>query len=49
MHGDRVIAVEYRRRDFRETCETVGDAISVVLRDRRVSRPGSRRYVYDGC
>ena len=49
VHGDRVIAIEYRRRDFRKACRTVGDEISVVLRDRQVSKPGSRRYVYDSC
>ena len=49
VHGNRVIAIEYRRRDFDRACSTVGDQISVVLRDRRVSTPGSRRYVYDAC
>jgi len=49
VHGDRVIAIEYRRRDLRKACRTVGDEISVVLRDRQVSKPGSRRYVYDSC
>jgi hypothetical protein len=49
VYGDRVIAIEYRRRDFRRTCRSVGDRISVVLRDRLVSRPGSKRYVYDSC
>ena len=44
-----MIAIEYRRKDFRNTCASVGDRISVVLRDRLVSRPGSRRYVYDSC
>jgi len=49
VHGDHVIAIEYRRKDFRRTCEAVGDRISVVLRDRQVSRPGGDRYVYDSC
>lgn len=49
VHGDRVIAIEYRRRDFRKACRTVGDEISVVLRDRLVSKPGSSRYAYDSC
>jgi Glycoside-hydrolase family GH114 len=49
VHGDRVIVIEYRRRDFREACRTVGAELSVVLRDRQVSRPGSRRYTYDAC
>lgn len=49
IHGDRVIAIEYRRRHFRRACRAVGAEISVVLRDRAVSRPGSRRYRYDAC
>lgn len=49
VYGDHVIAVEYRRRDFKRTCEQVGERISVVLRDRLVSRPGQDRYVYDSC
>jgi hypothetical protein len=49
VYGDHVIEVEYRRRDFREACDTVGDHISVVLRDRLVSMPGSKRYLYDAC
>lgn len=49
VYGDEVIAIEYRRRDFRRTCGSVGDRISVVLRDRLVSRPGKSRYRYDSC
>jgi hypothetical protein len=49
VHGNRVIEIEYRRQDFDEACATVGPKISVVLRDRLVSKPGSPRYVYDAC
>jgi hypothetical protein len=49
VYGDRVIVIEYRRKDFDRACATVGDALSVVLRDRQVSLPGSRQYVYDAC
>jgi hypothetical protein len=49
VYGDRVIVIEYRRQDFDSACETVGDELSVVLRDRQVTLPGSRRYVYDAC
>ena len=49
VYGDRVIEIEYRRADFRKACRTVGPQISVVLRDRQVSPPSSRRYVYDAC
>jgi hypothetical protein len=49
LYGDRVLAIEYRRRDFRAACRAVGDRISVVLRDRNVTAPGSRTYRYDEC
>ena len=49
LHGDHVLAVEYRRRDFARTCRAVGGRVAVVLRDRAVSRPGSRRYRFDRC
>jgi hypothetical protein len=49
VYGNRVIEIEYRRKDFRKGCRTVGDQISVVLRNRQVSRPGSPNYVYDAC
>lgn len=49
LHGDRVIAIEYRRRDFESACRTVGAKVSVVLRDRLVRTPASSRYVYDAC
>lgn len=40
--GDRVLAIEYRRADFRWTCSDVGDRLAVVLRDRDVSPTGVR-------
>ena len=49
VYGDRVVVIEYRRKDFREACRRVGDELSVILRDRLVSTPASRRYVYDAC
>jgi hypothetical protein len=49
LHDDHVIAIEYRRQDFRRACAAVGEAISVVLRDRLVTKPGSPAYVYDSC
>ena len=41
LFGNRVIVIEYRRRDFRRACKAVGRKMSVVLRDRDVTRPGS--------
>ena len=43
-YGDQVIAVEYRRADFRWTCSHVGDLLPVVLRDRAVSPTGVRAW-----
>ena len=49
LYGDRVLAIEYRRRDFRRTCARIGDAVSVVLRDRDVGTPASRGYRFAAC
>jgi hypothetical protein len=49
LFGSRVLAIEYRRRDFRRACRSVGASLSVILRDREVSRPGSAGYVYAAC
>jgi hypothetical protein len=49
VYGDEVIVIEYRRRDFNRACARVGNRLSVVLRDRLVSVPSKRRYVYDSC
>jgi hypothetical protein len=43
-YGDRVLAIEYRRRDFRRTCRQYGDHLAVVLRDRDLTRHGVRRW-----
>ena len=46
---NRVIAIEYRRRDFRRTCNAVGRNVSVVLRDRNVTTPNSPSYRHTAC
>jgi hypothetical protein len=43
-YGDRVIAIEYRRQDFRWTCSHVGDELPVVLRDRNLTPTGVREW-----
>lgn len=48
-YGDNVIAVEYSQKAFRRTCDAIGDRVSVVLRDRFVSRPGARSYKFADC
>ena len=49
LHGDRVIDIEYRVRDFRRACRTVGPRLSVVLRDVAVSTPASPGYRFANC
>ena len=49
VYGANVIAVEYRSPVFRKTCRQIGDRTSVVLRDRLVSRPGARNYLFASC
>jgi hypothetical protein len=44
VYGDRVLAIEYRRKDFRWTCRHVGDRLAVVLRDLALSPSGVRRW-----
>jgi hypothetical protein len=43
-YGDQVLAIEYRRADFRRTCADVGDRLAVVLRDRDLSPSGVRAW-----
>ncbi|CAI9404964.1 endo alpha-1,4 polygalactosaminidase [Nocardioides sp. T2.26MG-1] len=43
-YGDRVLAIEYRRADFRWTCAHVGDRLPVVLRDRDLTPRGVREW-----
>jgi hypothetical protein len=49
LFGNRVIAIEYRRKDFRRACRAVGRWVSVALRDRNVTLPGSGTYRYAAC
>ena len=43
-YGRRVLAIEYRRQDFRATCERFGARLPVVLRDRALSPGGVHRW-----
>jgi hypothetical protein len=49
IFGDNLIVIEYTPEGFATACETVGDSVSVVLRDVDVTAPGSETYVYDSC
>jgi hypothetical protein len=43
-YGDHVLAVEYRRRDFRIACRDWADQIAIVRRDVALSRNGVRTW-----
>ena len=49
VFGDHLIIIEYTVEGFETACDTVGDFVSVVLRDVLVTPPGSDTYVYDSC
>ncbi|MDZ5619969.1 endo alpha-1,4 polygalactosaminidase [Nocardioides bizhenqiangii] len=43
-YGDHVLAIEYRRRDFRRTCTGYGERWPVVLRDLALTPRGVHRW-----
>ncbi len=49
VYDDRLIDIEYDRESFATACAEIGSAVSVVLRDRAVSRPGSPTYEDANC
>jgi hypothetical protein len=49
VYGNHVIVIEYRVKDFIETCRLFGAVLSVVLRDVDVTAPGSKTYRYRAC
>jgi hypothetical protein len=48
-YGNHVIVIEYRSVDFTKACKAWGSQLSVVLRDRLVTAPGSGKYQYNAC
>ncbi|GAA1879552.1 endo alpha-1,4 polygalactosaminidase [Streptantibioticus ferralitis] len=48
-YTNRVFVIEYDDADFHKSCSTWGDKLSVVLRDRDVTAPGSADYVFKTC
>ncbi len=48
-YGGRVFDIEYAKKDFTAACRSWGKKMSITLRDRDVSRPGSDSYVYQSC
>jgi glycosyl hydrolase family 114 len=49
VYGDRVIDIEYKAKKYNKACAAIGATISVVQRDRDLTAPGSRTYVYKSC
>lgn len=49
VYQDRLIDIEYDRSSFHNACADIGAAVSVVLRDRAVSRPGTPGYEDANC
>ncbi|MEO8106818.1 MAG: endo alpha-1,4 polygalactosaminidase [Actinomycetes bacterium] len=48
-YGDQVYVIEYRSQDFKYSCNRWADDLSIILRDRNVTAPGSKKYVYRSC
>jgi hypothetical protein len=48
-YGRQVYVIEYRLQDFKYSCDHWGDKLSIVYRNRMVTGPGSKRYVYKAC
>ncbi|MFD4475048.1 endo alpha-1,4 polygalactosaminidase [Streptomyces sp. NPDC058471] len=48
-YDDKVFAVEYTRKDYRNACDAWADRLSITLRDRDVSPKGTKRYVFAQC
>ncbi|MCZ3388937.1 MAG: endo alpha-1,4 polygalactosaminidase [Actinomycetia bacterium] len=48
-YADQVYVIEYRSQDFKYSCQRWGDELSIILRDRKVTAPGSKSYVYRSC
>lgn len=49
VYGSNVLVIEYDSSHFQRACTRYGDALSIVLRDRDVTAPGSGSYVFKPC
>jgi hypothetical protein len=49
VYGGRVIVIEYDSGHFAKACAGYGATLSVVLRDRNVTAPGSSSYMFKSC
>ena len=48
-YSNEVFVIEYRRKDFKYSCNRWGDELSIILRNLNVTGPGSKNYVYRAC
>ncbi|WP_067499586.1 endo alpha-1,4 polygalactosaminidase [Actinoplanes sp. TFC3] len=48
-YGNRVFVIEYDAANFKKACASHGSKLSIVQRDRDVTAPGSRTYVFKSC
>jgi hypothetical protein len=48
-YGNNVIVIEYDQGGFTKACNSHGSKLSVVQRDRDVTAPGSKSYVWKAC
>jgi hypothetical protein len=49
VFGDRLVVIEYSEAGFEAACSTVGDSVSVVLRDLDVTTPDAESYRFEMC
>jgi hypothetical protein len=49
VYGDNVIVIEYDDAHFQQACTRYGARLSIVERDRDVTKPGSPTYVFRTC
>jgi len=48
-YQENVFFIEYRTKDFEKGCSEYGKTHSIILRDLLLRKPGSSKFVYDGC
>jgi hypothetical protein len=49
VFGDRLLVIEYTDEGFEAACQSIGDSVSVVLRDLDVTTPDSQSYRFQLC
>jgi hypothetical protein len=49
VYGNEVLIIEYDDKQFQRACGQYGARLSIVMRDRNVTAPGSSSYVFKSC